>query len=635
MSLKKCLGALISFVILSILGFTAYTYFITAPLNFERPLKETTKVYDSKGVLLDELHGEEHRIVVPSNKIDSNIKAAVVAIEDANFYNHYGVSVRGVGRAISKATKDSIAAGELSVSEGASTIPMQLAKNLNGSVQDRTIANKITETIQAIKLNRTYSKDEILTKYLNVIYWGNNTYGIQTATQTYFGKDASNVTLPEAALLAAMIQNPSRFNPYHSNDEVKHSNYKSLKNRQKAVLFNLSYSYSGCTQNKLEDGSIDKVSYVTCLEEWTLAQWNTPLKLSGPRAWKNPTGTDGYIVDLAINELIETKEFGIKSKKDLEEAGLGLNIYSTINRRDQNIAGKVIEELGRNKGTAQVATTGINPNTGSVIFSVGGKDYNNSNLNRATKYGGLKGRQAGSSMKPWVYYTAMGDFKWTPNSTIVDAPYCPVRNYCPKNYGGAFVGVDSLLNHMKRSRNIPAVKLGMYVGIKNVIRNMRKVGYTTKLDAVPSFPLGSNDVYLDQHTAGYAAFANGGYKVSPFSLALVRDTQGNILYQNISNKEGKELSTKGVVHTNTLLRQTAISGTAYLANTIPNVHAKTGTTDKEADIWCMAYVPGKISMGTWFGNDDYHKKMYGASSVTWACPVSGRILQRLNQAGSI
>ena len=622
------------------LAWSAWIYFITTPMAFNSRLKETTRIFDSEGVLLDEIHGEEHRIVVDSNQIDEDIKAAVIAIEDANFYKHKGVSVRGVGRALNKAVRDSIAAGEVSINEGASTIPMQLAKNLNGSVQDRTFSNKITETIQAIKLNRTYSKDEILTKYLNTIYWGNNTYGIQTATQTYFGKDANNVEVHEAALLAAMIQNPSRFNPYHEVKEVKDRNYNALKNRQKDVLWNMSFDYSDCTQTKLEDGSIDRASYQTCLEEWTLSQWKKPLLLSGRTSWKNPTGVTGYIVDLAVNEIIERDLFNINSKKELEDAGLGLKIYSTIDLNSQRIAGEVVEKRDNVIGNAQMAVMGINPTTGATIFSIGGRDYNNSPLNRAMKEGGLQGRQPGSSMKTYVYATAMNDFNWTPDSTINDAPFCPVKAtrwnkaYCPKNYDNSFEGINTVKNYLAKSRNIPAVKLGLYVGNSNVIRNMRKLGITTKLDPVPSFPLGSNDLYLVEHIAGYASFANGGKSVKPYSVDYITNTSDELIYK-ATPVLNQVWNTTGVNRVNEVLRYAATNGTGVLSNTVPNVHSKTGTTDREADVWCMSYIPDTISMGTWIGNDDYHKKMYGASSYSWACPVNGDILKKLNDLSNL
>ena len=640
MKKRSIVLSLLSLLLVGGLSWAAWIYFITTPLAFNTPLKESSRVYDSEGILLDEIHGEEHRIVVESDSIDPDIKAAVIAIEDANFYKHKGVSVRGVIRAVSKATQDSIKAGEVSISEGASTIPMQLAKNLNGSVQERTFANKFLETIQAIKLNNSYSKDEILTKYLNVIYWGNNTYGIETAAQTYFGKNANDVEIHEAALLAAMIQNPSRFNPYHTNKEVAQTNYNLLKNRQKAVLNNLTYDYSSCTINKNLAKKERTVLYNTCLEEWTLEQYAKPILLSGAKTWKNATGVSGYIVDLAVNEIISKDMYGIDTKKELEDKGLGLNIYSTINLKDQKMAGDIVANNSNYKGGAQISTTAINPTTGAIIYSIGGLDYNKSTLNRSMKEGGLKGRQPGSSMKPYVYYTAYGDFGWEPSDTINDSSYCPVKAtrwsqaYCPKNYGGSFAGIDSAKNHLAKSRNIPAVKLGQYVGIKNVIRNMRNLGITSKLDSVVSFPLGSNDLYLIEHIAGYGAFANGGNRVEPYSISKIDDSQGNPLYTAKPNLE-KVLTDVGVTRINETLRYAATNGTGVNANTVENVHAKTGTTDREADTWIMAYIPGKISMGVWIGHDDYHKKMYGASSVSWNGPIAGEILLKLTQAGSI
>lgn len=622
MKKRNILFGVFGFIILSILGYSAFIYFITTPMAFNKALKESSRVFDSEGVLLDEIHGEEHRLVIPSSEIDDDIKAAVVAIEDANFYKHKGVSVKGVGRALNKAFKDSVKAGEISVSEGASTIPMQLAKNLNGSIQDRTVANKLTETIQALKLDNTYSKDEILTKYLNTIFWGNNTYGIETATQTYFGKSASDVEVNEAAMLAALIQNPSRYNPYHTDSEIAKANYQTLKNRQLLVLKNMSYDYSSCPTHRTTDGKKDLKQYTACLEEWTLNEFNKPLLLTGRKTWKNPTGVEGYVVDLAVNEIIEKGLFNIDSKKELEDKGLGLNIYSTINIKDQELAGRVIKNHSSGKGGAQIASTAINPNSGEIIFSIGGLDYNKSSLNRTMKVGGLKGRQPGSSIKPYVYYTAVGDFEWAPESTIEDAPYCPTKGnrwekaYCPRNYGGGFSGIDTLTNHLSRSRNIPAVKLGQYVGIKNVIRNMRALGITTKLDPTASFPLGSNDLYLIEHIGAYAAFANGGYKIEPHSIKYIQDTNNETIYTPTIKLE-KVLKDRGVKYINEMLRAAVESGTGSAAD-IDNksVRGKTGTTDSFTDTWFIGYTDDIVA-GVWIGHDDYNKKLVGASSGTW------------------
>ena len=592
-------------------SYVVFNYYKSVSLSeLNTNLNQSSLIYDSEGVLLDEVHGEEHRKIVPLKDIDTDIINAVIAIEDSNFRKHKGVSIRGVGRAAVKNIRTR------SKSEGASTITMQLTKNLIGSVQERTWENKIREVFLALKLERNLTKNEILTLYLNTIYWGNNTYGIETATETYFGKSAKEVTVAEASLLAAMIQNPSRYNIYQNNRD---SAYKSLKNRQLSVLNNMSYDYSQC---KLDGTQNQRSNYKTCLEEWTIARYNEPLLFSGKTSWQ--ASSNGYITDLAIQEAIDTID-GIDSVEDIEVGGY--KIYSTINKKHQDLALKVVN--GYKVKGQQIALGAVNPKTNLVSVSVGGYNYIESPLNRTTKNAGLRGRQPGSSQKTYVYYKGF-EQGWDPSDIINDRSTYP-QGWGQKDYviRGASDEDDTLLNHLKWSRNGAAVNLGRKVRISNVINLMQDLGITTKLDNVISFPLGSNDVVLLEHVNAYAAFANNGRQTTYSSLLKVEDNNGNVILDNSNRTQYKKLTSTGVDKINSVLRETAAGGTATAANTIANVKAKTGTTDNNADVWCMAY-NDKISAGVWRGYDDYNKKLWGAYGGTYACPVMGNFLRAMD-----
>lgn len=592
-----------------------YSYYSSLDINnLKLDLNQSTLIYDSEGVLLDEIHGEEHRKIVDINNIDKDIHQAVVAIEDKNFYKHKGVSFSGIVRASIKNIKSR------SATEGASTITMQLAKVLQGNTDKRTLSNKITEALYAIQLEQHLSKDEILEMYLNSIYWGNNTYGIETATETYFGKSSKDVTISEAAMLAALIQNPSRYNPYSE------TGYADLKNRQKEVLRKNGGYYTTCYSDT--KSFLTKKARVDCVEKWATQESKIPLNLTGKTTWQK--SKQGYVTDMVVNEAIDILP-DVKSVEDLKVKGY--KIYSTVNNKHQELATQAVDNYKAYKNNAQFALTAIDPNTNKVLAIVGGTDYNKSSLNRALNNGGLKGRQPGSSIKPYIYYQAM--LKYTPEHLLNDAPYCVSLNwaprYCPKNYGGDFSGLDTLQNHLAKSRNIPAVKLSLHVGIPKVIKTMKSLGITTNLENIASFALGSNNIIPIEHTNAYAAFANGGKYSKYTSINKIVDKKGKTIYE-YSDKQKQVLDNKAVIKLNQMLKYTATNGTATAANTIGDsnpIYAKTGTTDNHADVFCQAYTKD-ISVGLWIGQDDYNKKMYGATGGQWACPVLGNFLLNMH-----
>lgn len=564
MKLKgKVIASITTGVISGLIGGLSLVYSYYSNLSLDSlkfDLNQSTTVLDREGRILDEIHGDQHRKIVSLDKIDKDIQQAVIAIEDKNFYKHNGVSFSGIGRAAISNIKSG------STKEGASTITMQLAKNLKDNVDERTLSNKILEAMLAIKLENALTKQEILELYLNTIYWGNNTNGIEAATNTYFGKSSADVTPSQAAFLAAMIQNPSRYNIYSSNKE----SYPLVKARQKEVLRKIGGYNTNCYSNKELYPS--KQQRINCINQWANQQSRIPLVFTGKTTWQK--STEGYVSDMAIQEAIDILP-KVDSIEDLQIGGY--KIYTTVNKKHQELARNSVDNYKGYKNGAQFAFVAIDPNTNKVIATVGGTDYNKSALNRTLGHSnGLEGRQPGSSIKPYVYYEAMK--KYNPEDQIDDRPFCMVftwgKPYCPKNYGGDFVGLDSLQNHLAKSRNIPAVILGQDVGINRVIRTMRKLGITTTLENTPSFPLGSNNLIPIEHANAFAAFANGG-KYSKYTIIeKIVDKNNNVVYE-YTNKQEQVLDPEAVSKLNQMMRYTATNGTATAANTIPNVMAIT------------------------------------------------------------
>ncbi|NJO21173.1 MAG: penicillin-binding protein, partial [Spirulinaceae cyanobacterium RM2_2_10] len=433
---------------------------------------ETSYIYDIKGKLLDSLHGEANREVVKLDDISPELKRAVLAIEDSHFYMHNGINPTSVGRAMLVNWRNR------AVVEGGSTITMQLVKNLFLS-RDRTISRKLAEAVLAIRVEQIFAKDQVLEMYLNNIYWGHNSYGAETAAQSYFNKSAADLNLPEAAMMAGLIQAPEDYSPF--------INYEETKRRQKLVLA------------RMQD-----LGWITAEEEAAARQ--APLLIGQPTAWRSSNLP--YITEAVVGELQE--RFG----QDAVLQG-GIRVQTTVDYNFQKMAEASVAAAHsrlRNRGlyADQVALVAVDSRTHFVKAMVGGVSYQESQFNRAIQ----SLRQPGSAFKPFVYYAAFASGEYTPNSSIDDAP---VRYrdgsayYEPQNYGGSFSGPVSLQAALTSSLNVPAVKLGQQVGLDKVIEICRTLGIKSPLDPVVSLPLGSIGVTPMEMAGSFATFASNGW----------------------------------------------------------------------------------------------------------------------------
>ena len=541
---------------------------------------ETSYVYDVKGKLLASLHGEANREVMPLNKLSPDLKRAAIAIEDSYFYSHHGVNPGAVTRAFLANWKKG------STVEGGSTITMQLVKNLFLSPK-QALSRKVAESVLALRIEQIFSKDQILEMYLNQVYWGHNTYGAETAAQSYFGKSAANLNLAESAMMAGLIQAPETLSPF--------INLKGAQKRQREVL------------NRMEE-----LKWITPQER--AAAQKQPIQLGKITSFRNSRMP--YITDAAVQEL--TKRFG---RETLQKGGM--RIQTTVDTKLQKIAEDTVTQghetlLSRGVYADQMSLVAVDPRTHYVKAIVGGVDYKKSQYNRAVQ----ALRQPGSAFKPFVYYAAFASGKYAPDTAIADTPVSypdGYEYYSPQNYDGSFMGSISIRRALEVSRNIPAVRLGQEVGLNKVIDICRSLGIRSPIEPVVSLPLGSVDLTPMEMAGAFATFASNGWYSETTMIVQVTDSAGNVLLDN-TPKPQLVLDPWSVASLNDVLQGVINQGTATTARLDRPAAGKTGTTSSEKDIWFVGYVP-QLSVAVWVGNDDNTPMGYGATGGTFVAPI--------------
>ncbi len=545
---------------------------------------ETTHIYDINGKPLASIHDEANRDVVPLDQISPNLKRAVLAIEDSNFFTHKGINPGGIARAFMVNLEKGRTV------EGGSTMTMQLVKNLFLSPQSK-FSRKVAEAVMSIRLEQILNKDQILQLYLNQIYLGHNLYGVETASRSYFNKSANNLTLSEAAMLAGLISAPEEYSPF--------VNYKLAKDRQEIVL------------NRMKD-----------------LKWITPAQETAARKEKIKLGKITsfggsqvpYVTQAVVQEL--TRRFG----RDAVVKG-GMRVQTTIDLKMQRIAEETVKAwherlyyqgLFYDRDEGQIALAAVDPRTHFVKAMVGGVDYEKSQFNRAIQ----ARRQPGSSFKPFIYYAAFASGKYGPDSVVYDSPV-GYRDgdgyYYPQNYGGGFSGAVSIRRALEVSLNIPAVKLGQEVGLNKVIEICRVLGIRSPMEPVVSLPLGAVDLTPLEMAGAFATFANNGWHSDTTFIVQVTDSSGNVLLDN-TPKPKLVLNSWAAASVNSALQGVITSGTARAAQLGRPAAGKTGTTSSERDIWFVGYVP-QLSVAVWMGNDNYRPMSYGATGGTIVAPV--------------
>lgn len=582
----------------------------------ERSITESTKIYDRTGeVLLYEIHGEEKRTVLPLEEISEYVKRSAIVSEDANFYRHHGIDWRGVTRAFLK----NIARGDFYY-QGGSTITQQLVKNsiLTG---ERTYARKVKEVVLAVLIEQRYSKEEILEWYLNQIPYGTNAYGIEAAAQTYFAKKTRDLSLPEAALLAALPKAPTYYSPFGSHKDE-------LLQRKDWVL------------ERLRDEGYASAEEVERAKK-------THLSFTSPQ--KNIRAPHFVFM---VREYLDEK-FG----EEFVERG-GLKVITTLDWRLQEEAEKAIREgTERNEklvGGFNASLVALDPRSGEILSLVGSRDYWTHSLPEGCAPGvdckfdphvnvALRARQPGSAFKPFVYATA---FKkgYTPETVLFDVPteFNPLCThdgtpgplvkdekdcYHPQNYDGAFRGPVSLRRALAQSLNVPSVKLLYLAGVADSIETARTLGISTLTDPGRyglSLVLGGAEVTLLDMTSAFGVFSQEGLLHPPASVLRIENAAGVVL------EEKKEtslpvLDTEVARTLNDILsdndaRIPIFSPQSSLFFPGRPVAAKTGTTQDFRDAWVVGYTPSLVA-GVWVGNNDNSPMDKASVSIMVAGPL--------------
>lgn len=555
---------------------------------------ESTKIYDRTGeVLLYEIHGEQKRTVVPLEEVSPYLRNAIIAVEDAGFYKHWGIELKSIIRTIFY----NIFSGKVSnIGTGASTITQQLIKNA-ALTNERTFIRKLKEIILSLELERRYSKDKILELYLNQIPFGSNAYGVEAAAQTFFNKKAKDLTLAQSALLAALPNAPTYYSPYGSNTER-------LKKRQEYVLDRM-VKVGFITKNEAEQAKNEKL---------LVAPPKTDIKAP-------------HFV-MFIKEKLEEK-FG----RDAVETG-GLKVITTLDAKLQEKAESIVKERvsenAKKYNARNAAAVVIDPKTGQILAMVGSADYFNQqedgNVNVT-----LRPRQPGSAFKPIVYAEAF-KMGYTPQTILFDLQTQFTtkagQTYIPENYDRKYRGPVSMKSALAQSLNIPAVKTLYLVGVDRAIDAAIKLGIKSlnnnrgNLDL--ALVLGGGEVTLLELTSAYAVFANDGVKMPISYILEVIDSKGKTL-EKFEKSEGEKIYEPQIARQiSDILSDNDARAPMFGLNSPLlikgfDVAVKTGTTDLYKDGWTIGYA-NQVAVGVWAGNNN-NDSMKREPGVVVAAPI--------------
>jgi len=576
---------------------------LPSPANLQTiapPIK--TLVYDTNGKLVHEFF-KENRSIVPLTEIPKPLVQAILAIEDRRFYTHWGIDPIRLVRAL---ITDIVARRP---EQGGSTITQQLARNLF-LTHEKTFTRKVKEIALAIRIEQTYTKDEILEMYFNQIYFGEGAYGVDAAAKVYFGKRVQELALPECALIAGLPRNPRDYSPRRDPD-------RALRRRNLVLAQMLGARF------------ITRAQYEAASE--------LPLGVTKTRynAQEAP-----YFMEM-VRQYVDER-YG---SNQVYEGGL--KIYTTLDIDLQHVAEEALERrlmaleqrnqykktratlakvavAARDKSQTaylQGAIVSLDPTNGHILALVGGRDFNDSNFNRAVQ----AARQPGSAFKPFIY-TAAIDNGFSPTDIILDTPITfkagNGEDWSPQNYDKKFRGPITLRAALANSVNVPATKLLQKLGTSVVTSYAKRMGIRSRLLPDLSLALGTSEVNLLELTASYGVFADQGVRVSPVYILRVEDKNGKVLEQSHTAAE-EVLSPETALTMTNMMESVIENGTAASARalgfTLPAA-GKTGTTDDYSDAWFVGYVPGVVT-GVWVGFDRKQKIGPGMTGAAAALPI--------------
>lgn len=532
-------------------------------------IPQSTLYYASDGSVIGESNSGEKRYWISLDKVPADVTNAIIAIEDRTFYSHHGFDLKRIGGALAANIK------AMDKVQGASTITQQYARNLFLTL-DKTWSRKLLEAFYTIRLEVNYDKDDILEGYINTISFGHGAYGIEAASQFYYGKSAKDLSLAEASVLAGIPKGPGIYSPIISEEKAK--------SRQNLVL-----------------GSMVKTGVISAQEAKRASQERLVIIGKHPH---HQAEIAPYFYDTVKKELRE--------KAGLDDRSIslgGLKVYTSLDVKQQEFAEKAISETISKTSDIQAGFVAMEPETGYVTALVGGRDYNESPFNRATQ----AVRQPGSTVKPFLYYAAL-DHGFTP-STLLRSEQTTFKlnngqsEYTPHNFNNQYAnGEVTMVQALALSDNVYAVKTHLFLGQDVLVNMIRKLGVTTKMKKVPSLALGTSGVKPIELLNAYSTIANGGKRIEPVFIVRVEDFDGKVIYESPNFKEQTLKPELAFVlsHMMTGMFDKNLNGYATVtgasvANQMSRAYAgKSGSTN--ADSWMAGFTP-KLASVVWTGYD--------------------------------
>ncbi len=622
MDIKKIIYRCVLLIILGILGVLFLILFLSRNLpsieqleNYDPDL--VTRIYSADGKVLNELFVQK-RVFIELDKIPEHMQYAVVSSEDRRFFEHWGLSMRSIARAVMINTLS------LSYRQGFSTLTQQLARNLYKSVGfEDSILRKVKEMITAIQIERTYTKDEILEMYLNTVHFGHGTYGVEAATKRFFGKESSFLTIDESALLIGLLPAPASYSPIHHPDRaIRRRNTVLRLMRDQGYIGRGEYEESRARtlEAVLEFSKRGTAPYFTEYVRRVLEKEDTALGINIYRdGLKIYTTLDSRLQSIAEDAVLKTVRDDqqrlnkrlYKNREEFENLA-----YLTIYDEDSikmmlSGEGKLYKDL-RDKLLVQSAFVALDPNTGGILAMIGGRlDYHDQ-YNRAVQ----AKRQPGSVFKPFVYTTAL-DNGYPVTEQLLNQPVVlNIQNmdgtwvkWKPQNYDGSTGGLTTFREGLRKSMNLISVRMVQQdIAPADQVKQMAKrMGINTNIRAVDALALGTSEVFPIEMVSAYSALSNRGVYSKPFAITKIEDRYGNIIKEYYPDR--KEVLSEETAYLMTSLMQTVMDrGTGGSARWKYKFNrpaaGKTGTTQGWSDAWFVGFTP-QIAAGCWFGVDDF------------------------------
>ena len=622
MDIKKIVYRCVLLIIMGMVGVFCLILFLSRDLpsleqleNYDPDL--VTRIYSADGKVLNELFVQK-RVFIELDKIPDHMQHAVVSSEDRRFFDHWGLSMRSIARAVMINTLS------LSYRQGFSTLTQQLARNLYKSVGfEDSILRKVKEMITAIQIERTYTKDEILEMYLNTVHFGHGTYGVEAATKRFFGKESSYLTIDESALLVGLLPAPASYSPIHHPE-------KAIRRRNTVLRLMRDQGYIGRGEHEesrsrtletvLEVPKRGTAPYFTEYVRRILEKEDTALGINIYRdGLKIYTTLDSRLQTVAEDAVLKT----VKDDQDRLNKRLYKNreefenlAYLTIYEEDSikmmlSGEGKLYKDL-RDKLLVQCAFVALDPNTGGILAMVGGRPDYHDQYNRAVQ----ARRQPGSVFKPFVYTTAL-DNGYPVTEQLLNQPVVlNIQNmdgtwvkWKPQNYDGSTGGLTTFREGLRKSMNLISVRMVQQdiAPADQVKLTAKRMGINTDIRAVDAIALGTSEVFPIEMVSAYSALSNRGVYSKPFAITKIEDRYGNIIKEYYPDR--KEVLSEETAYLMTSLMQTVMDrGTGGSARWKYKFNrpaaGKTGTTQGWSDAWFVGFTP-QIAAGCWFGVDDF------------------------------